>query len=86
MQNVNLSVSSLLRPDESRQSEPLEPLHSILSACSTEVLEQLKNDLKNYKCETQLDEIFEDIGLTRREYLRQVNIVAHQRKSTSCEY
>lgn len=84
MQNVKLSVSGLLRADDCRQSEPLEPLHSILSACSTEVLEQLKNDLKDYKCETQLDDIFEDIGLTRREYLRQVNIVAHQRKLTLC--
>jgi len=64
----------LTPPSPKSPSRPKEPLHSMLLECAPEALLFTHSKLMDYKKESQLDERFPEVGLTRREYLEQVHI------------
>ena len=69
----------LTSPGNDLDIRPMEPLFSMLAVCPVDSLMYLYNDLCNYKNESQLEDMFEEVGLNRREYIQQTQLAMKAR-------
>ncbi|MBX2883311.1 MAG: hypothetical protein KTR32_25385 [Granulosicoccus sp.] len=69
-----------LRPAEPvRVVRPREPLYSMLLEASEASLLYLRKQLLDFADDAQLDDLYPEVGLTRRDYIEQVQIVINLR-------
>jgi len=59
--------------------KPLEPLYSMLAVMPLESLRFTLESLQEFDNESALEDRFDNVGLTRREYIQQVMIVMSHR-------
>jgi len=75
-----MSEFELVPTGPARRVVPIEPLYSMLHDAPMQSLEYLHNDLNRYSNESELDDIVENIGISRRKAIEQTMLVLSQRK------
>ncbi|MEE9320079.1 MAG: hypothetical protein V3U76_06495 [Granulosicoccus sp.] len=61
---------------EQKIVRPLEPLYSLLCTSPPESVAYLLATLNDFTDDKQLNDVYPEVGLTRREYIEQVLLVA----------
>jgi len=71
---------NLTSPGPSTVVRAKEPLHSMLLECPTSTIKYTLAQLTDYNHESQLDDKYPEVGLTRRQFIEQVHLAMRIRQ------
>jgi len=66
--------------DPKKIVRPKEPLYSMLLECPTSTLKYTYEKLIDYQADSQLNDRYREVGLTRREFIEQVQLAMQARQ------